>query len=389
MQNYESKSSFQNRLSHAGCRSVMVAVAMLAVALITLTGQPTQLPAADAASRRNLADFLRPGESQPGSDDPRRDDSALLKRALASGPGTISMGPGIYRCADVTVPSGVQLVGAGPATVIYANSLRPVFSQKNVHDWVIRDVALDGGATGHWHSRDDDGKHGLVVDGCWSYEIAGVTLRNFDGVALQITRTNLPEAAFSNGGKLDRVTCTGNYAGIRFDFRGEYVTATHLNCSRNMVGCFIHAGNTNISTSNFCGNGDGLVLSDKENGSHGTINGCLLNHNERYALRARNVENGMTFTGCCFYYGAIELLGCRGINVANCQINCHVTVAGQSTNRFSGNYIVPAEYQFRFDQTALVQDNFTGAGLWKATQVRLLQKERAGSASSPPSRRIQ
>lgn len=297
-----------------------------------------------------------------GNVDPQRDDSELLQKALNAGPGIVKLGAGTFRCQNVSIPSGVTLVGAGPATILQSRGSAPVFAQKKCRGWAIRDLAIQGTGKGVWKLRDDDGHIGTLVDGCHDYEISGVTLRNFDGAALQITHTNLAEAAFSNGGKLDRVTATDNYAGVKFGVRGEYVTATHLNCSRNLVGCIINAGNTNLSTSNFCGNVDGLILEDRENGSHGTINGCLLNHNERYALRARNVENGMTIASCCFYYGAIELRDCSGINVVNGQINCHVTVVGKSANRFAGNLFVPADYHFRIDPSTLIQDNFTKKG---------------------------
>lgn len=326
---------------------------------------PTALTAAERPVERRIADVLKPGEAVPGGDVPNRDDSAIVQRVLDAGLGRVRLGPGIYRCSSLSVPAGVILSGSGPGTVLRARAGQPVFVQKKSRDWGIRDLVVEGTGEGNFHLRYDAGHVGIDVDGCLSYEISGVTLRNFDGAALQITHTNLAEAAFSDGGKLERITATGNFAGVKFGVRGEYVTATQLNCSRNIAGCIVNAGNTNISTSNFCGNVDGLILEDGENGSHGTIQGCLLNHNERYALRARDVDNGMTFSGCCFYFAAIELRKCRGINIVNSQINCHVLVQGESVNRLAGNLVVPDHYVFQFDPAMRLNDNFTKKGDFK------------------------
>ena len=363
MQNGLNRRLFRSiAFSRVGAKLCPLTFNRLFLFLALVGAAPLGIFASDQPAERHLKDFLGPGEFAPDKDDPQRDDSALLQRALNAGPGKVRLDPGTLLCRNVSVPSGVMLVGSGSATIIRSRSVEPVFAQKKCRDWTIRDLVVEGKGEGNWHLRDDAEHVGILIDGCHAYEISGVTLRNFDGAALQITHTNLADAAFSNGGKLERITAVGNHTGVRFGVRGEYVTATQLNCSRNIAGCVINAGNTNIAASNFCGNFDGLILEDRENGSHGTIQGCLLNHNERYALRARTVDNGMTFSGCCFYYGAIELRDCSGVNMVNGQINCHVTVLGKSANRFAGNLIVPDHYQFRFDQATLLHDNFSKVG---------------------------
>ena len=313
---------------------------------------------ADTAERF-LHDYTNADGSRPDGADTRRDDTTALQKALADGPGVVRVGRGHYRWGDVLVPESVTIQGMGKATIVRSNGATSIFRQVNVADWALRDLVLDGEATGDWRKRKDDGKAGLFSEKCRSYEVAGVTARNFEGAGFQLTRSQ-----GTDGGRLERLAATGCYAGVRFDIRGEYITATQLNCRNNVVGCIIHAGNTNISTSNFCDNTDGMLIEDKENGSHGAISNCLFNHNERYALWTRKVENGMAISNCCFFYGTLRVEESAGVNVTSSQLSCSVHAEGAATNRFAGNYIIPLEWKFAFGPKDLVESNYTKEGPW-------------------------
>lgn len=338
--------------------------------LVAIGGSKTALAAGETPPvERKLSDYANDDGRPPDGQDSKRDDTTALRKALTAGPGVVRIGPGFYRFGDVTIPSDVTLAGAGSATVIRPNGARRIFVQKAVHDWSIRDLVCDGETQGEWQARTDAGQTALFSEGCWGYEIARVALRNFNGPALHLTRTNIAQGAFSDGGTLDRVTATGNHTGICFDVRAEYIIATKLNCSNNVAGCVIHAGNTNISASNFGTNTDGLVIQDKENGSHGSISNCLLNHNTRYALRALNVGNGMAINNCCFFYGAIELADCFGVNITSGIIGCSVTTKGEHANRIAGNLVIPKGFTYQFAPATLVSDNFVKEGQWEQNNV--------------------
>lgn len=313
-----------------------------------------------------LTDFANADGRPPDGKDDKVDDSVALKRALTSGAGLVRMGAGHYRLSGITVPENTLLVGAGPATVIHAIGNEPIFRQVDVAHWAIRDLALDGGATGDWHQRTDQGQAGVLTQGCWAFELSGLVVRNFDGAGLQLLATRLESsaAAFCNGGTIDRIEARGNYLGVRFDRRAEYIHATRLACSQNVLGCAIHAGNVTLSQSNLCSNLDGLLIEDKENGSHGSVVNCLMNHNERYALHCRNVAYGMAMTGNCFYYGQILLENSTGVHLAAGQISCSVTTTGTGINRLSGNYVIPEQWKFNLTPQTLVEGNFTAKGLW-------------------------
>lgn len=315
-------------------------------------------------AERLLTDFANDDGTKPDGRAAERDDSSALRKALDAGPGIVRVGPGTYCIQGVTIPEDVMLIGSGKATVLQAFGVRPVFLQQNVAAWRLRDLTIQGEATGAWQKRTDRAAHGMVINGCWGYEVSGVTFRNCDGAGLQITRTNNQASGFTDGGTLTRVTAHDNFIGVRFDTRAEYITASHLHCHHNVTGVIVHAGNSNIANSNIGENIDGLVIVDHENGSHGSVTGCLANHNQRYALWAREVENGMAITNCCFFYGTLRLENCSGVNVTSGLISASISTAGPHFNRFSGNHIIPLEFKFDIAPATLVDGNFTKSGPW-------------------------
>ncbi|MCA9012134.1 MAG: right-handed parallel beta-helix repeat-containing protein [Planctomycetaceae bacterium] len=317
------------------------------------------------ATERQLTEFSNDDGTQPNGSEPARDDSSALQKALNAGPGIVRIGPGTHRIQDVTIPENVTVIGAGPATVLQAFDGRPAFLQQNAAAWRLRDLSIQGEATGEWQKRTDRTSHGMVIEGCWGYEISGVTIRNCDGAGLQITRTNNQASGFTDGGMLTRITARDNFIGIRFDTRAEYITASHLHCHHNVTGLMIHAGNTNIASSNIGENIDGLVIADHENGSHGSVTGCLVNHNQRYALWAKHVDNGMAISNCCFFYGTVRLENSCGVNITSGLISASIATEGPGFNRLSGNHIIPLTWTFEIAPSTLLEGNFTKTGPWE------------------------
>ncbi len=316
------------------------------------------------AQSRNLTGYLNDNGKPPTGLDSKADDTSAMRKALAGGPGIVYIGPGYYRFSGVSIPSGVTVVGAGAATIIRPAGARQIIEQKDVNDWAIRDVLMDGEAQGDWHQRRDLGDLGISIQGCGRYDVTGVVLRNFNGSGLWISGLN-PSFMGGGAGNLERISCYGNHTGIHFAKRAEYENASMLSCYNNIIGCAINSGNVKISNSNFGANVDGMIIEDNENGSHGAISNCLMNHNERYALFCKDVTNGMSIVNCCFFYGTLRVENSVGINIADGIIGCSVSVAGAYANRISGNYIIPDQYwKYDIDQVTIVQGNFTKDGQW-------------------------
>jgi len=316
---------------------------------------------------RKLGDFTNADGKPPTGKDTVTDDSVALQKTLAAGPGVVAVGPGVYRWSNITIPEGVTLIGSGPATVVRpAGGAKFIFLQKNVARWSLREMILDGEAKGKWRDRKDDGCSGLVIENSRDFTVSGITVRNFNGAGIQMARVGggLGEG-WGGRGDLDLVNAHANYIGVRFDIRSEYSHAQRLTCQNNVIGCVIHGGNMKLATCNFTSNIDGILIEDKENGSHGAITNCLVNHNERYAFVCRKVENGMAIDNGCFFCGTIRIEDSKGVNLTSGIIGCSIETVGKGVNRIAGNYIIPAGMTYTFTPATIVQDNFTDNGPWE------------------------
>lgn len=319
------------------------------------------------AQARTLTDYVNDDGRTPDGVLDATDDTPALLKALAAGPGTVSIPAGSYRFGGVCVPAGVTVCGEGPATVVRSNGERRIFDQRGVRDFSIRDLTLDGEAQGPWQTRVDEGQSGIAVERCSHFSIEEVSLRDFAGPALQLSRTGVDGMPITHGGNLTGITATGSFIGVRLDVRAEYVNAAQLHCENNLTGLVIHGGNCKVVNSNFVSNRDGIVLQDKENGSHGVIAACLSNHNQRYALLAADVRNGMAVDGCCFFYGEVLIRDSTGVQLCNGIIGCTVQVQGTGVNRIAGNHVIPGEARAsEFTPQTLVEGNFTSEGPWPA-----------------------
>ena len=279
-------------------------VPVLGLVYAQLSAKPPMERNVHMPATRDLGDYTNADGRPPDGRDNDIDDTPAIRKALADGPGVVRVGPGAYRWGDVAVPTGVTLIGSGPATVVRSSGPKRIFVQDGVSDWGIRELVLDGEAKGDWKERKDAGQAGIFVRACLGYTIVGVTARNFAGAGVQLMHTaGLGTNGWCSRANLDRITATGNYVGVRFDERGEYINATNLSCQNNVVGCIIHAGNVKVAASNFCSNLTGIFIEDKDNGSHGAISNCLVNHNHRLALHCRGVGYGMAIDNCCFLRG--------------------------------------------------------------------------------------
>ncbi len=314
---------------------------------------------------RHLSDYLNPDGSSPDGKDTARDDTPALKLALADGPGIVSIGPGYYRFGEVTIPTGITLIGAGPATIVRSSGPKCIFVQSDVHRWRVRDLVLDGEAPGQWEARTEQGQIGLKIDRSYEFEVSGLIVQNFNGAGVQLSGF-APDKRANGVGSLDRISALENYVGIRFDERGEYVTASQLLCFRNVVGCVIHAGNLKITASNFCDNVTGMLIEDKINGSHGSIGNSMFNNNLEHALICRNVVHGMAFTGCQFAYAKMLIEDSKGINITSGILSLPIIIKGEHANRIAGNYVIPSYTKYEFAPSTIVQDNFTPDGDWEA-----------------------
>jgi len=308
---------------------------------------------------RDLRDYANADGKVPDGLDNAVDDTRAMQSALSAGPGIVRIAPGHFCFGDVEIPSDVLVVGSGWSTVIHSNSAKVIFRQENVKRWILRDMVLDGGAEEDWKQRKDLGQSGILIDHSAEWEISGLVIRNMNGAGVEMSFV-YSSALWKNNGTIINVQATRNFAGIRFNKRAEYINSSALGCYENVVGCIIHGGNIKITNSNINSNLTGILIEDKENGSHGSITNCLVNHNLKYSILCRGVGNGMVINSCCFFGGTLLIKDSEGVNITSGIIACHVKVTGEKTNRIAGNNIQgdKGTFTFEFAPSTIIQDNF-------------------------------
>ena len=322
---------------------------------------------------RDVIDFMCADGLAPDGLDNMRDDTAALTAALAAGPGVVRIGPGYYRIGNVTIPSKVSVVGAGAATVIRSNGAKRIFNQVRVSEWMLRDLVLDGQAK---RVRDaKQGSYGIYVEKSYGFDIRNVTAHHFEGAAVEFAFTD--RAVWQNGGTISGLTVHHSYAGIVFNTRAEFITATQIKSYSNKFGCILNAGNVLISDSFFNANDVGFWLKDKANGSHGSVSCSHFVHNRRHAILAEDVVWGHSFIGCNIGGGGdIKLVNCKGIRITSGWIECALIIKGEKANLILGNYMienrvdpVPKVSESVVSPSTLVKDNFTENGPWKPRRL--------------------
>lgn len=293
-------------------------------------------------------------------------ETERLKAALAAGPGIVNLDAGEYHFGEVTIPAGVTLVGAGKATVIKkVPGAKRVFVQDGVSNWRLRDVMLDGEAPMvDPAQRTDNGEVGITINRCGEFEVSGVTVKNFVGVGILVSYTaGTAYGNWATQAHIFNISTEGNYVGFKFDTRSEYMNVSMLTSQGNYYGCIIHGGNVKLTNSQFIHNHTGILIEDHDNGSHGAISNCLINHNVRYSIQARNVANGMLINNCCFFYGDLEVTASKGVSVTDSTIGCSVIFQNDTANLFADNFIISGDHTF--SPSTIVKDNYTEKGLWE------------------------
>jgi hypothetical protein len=328
----------------------------VAAALGLVLGLQMMVAKADnAPANRNLSDFKCSDGRAPDGSDSAHDDTSALVAALNAGPGVVTIGPGFYRVGNVAIPAKVTVAGAGAGTVFRSNGEKCIFKQSGVGEWALRDVVLDGESKAQAAAVPNNGKQGLFATGCHSFDIRNLTAHHFEGIAVEFAHTDLPAAAFCNGGAICGLAVHDNFTGVAFSERAEYITG----------------GNITIGDSHFCMNDVGILLTDKANGSHGAVENCLINHNNRFAVLAQNVNNGHNFVGCSIIYSTVKLENCRGIKIASGTLNCSIIVKGDTANQILGNYVLESEMKtWDISPATQFKDNFNASGPFSGPEAK-------------------
>lgn len=119
-------------------RHFLTGIGSAAVAAVTLPAQaaPQLTPVGVDAAQLGV---------RAGSSD---DQTIPLQRAIdqaASMRAPLSLTPGTYRVAGLTLPPGTQIAGMAGATRLIANRAKPIFTSNRSHDVQLSGIIFDGG----------------------------------------------------------------------------------------------------------------------------------------------------------------------------------------------------------------------------------------------------
>ena len=312
------------------------------------------------AKERSIKDF-----GADGKGDAIKDKQAFLA-AVKEGPGTILFPAGVYKLSSVTIPAKVTLRGEGKATVIQGSGKGAIFIQHKTNSWRLEKLVLQGTSK---KANKDLKEQALVISSSNDFAVIDVEARMFAGKAIEVKFANFSH--YVDAGSFARVYANRNYCGMSFGDRAEYMTVSQVNCSLNMIGIEVRGGNMAITGSHFNNNQTGILLEDGPNGSHGSFSNCLINHNHRYAIIAKNVNNAHIFTGCSVFFGAIYMENAHGVVFNAGNIAAPIEVKGaRSRVQFTNNFIHSRRVKLKVDDKTSLKNNFDGNGAWPIVEKK-------------------
>lgn len=140
---------------------------------------------------------------------------------------------------------------------------------------------------------------------------------------------------------LHNVNCYNNYVNIWCSPRFEYIQATLCFGYSGFAGVIAQGGNNKFSGCSFENNYQNCQLATGENDAHGGFTNCSFNHNAAggKGLFALDIEYGMAFTNCFFWYGDILLQNTKGVQIRNSEIVAStITISGGGVNSIDDNW---------------------------------------------------
>src|SRR5690606_32876808 len=112
-------------------------------------------------------------------------------------------------------------------------------------------------------------------------------------------------------------------------------------------------------------------LQSGSNHGHGGFHGVNINHNTQWNLKAENVTNGYTFSGCHFYAdsgttGKIILSNSSGISFDGGIVDAPFEVTGSGRNMMQGMFVTGSKTSVGGANPASLMrgGNYTATGLW-------------------------
>lgn len=142
--------------------------------------------------------------------------------------------------------------------------------------------------------------------------------------------------------------------GIFADTRCEYLTISNCILNQCNTGIKIKGGNILTTGCQITDGGIGLHIQDGQNGGHGVVSGCQINHNTE-SIKMINVPNGYTITGSNIFYGELTVDNCGSqIVLTGNTLACKVTITN-SVVVANGNTLHESDFSAITDEASTIR----------------------------------
>lgn len=300
------------------------------------------------------------------------DNTAAIQAALNASR-NVFIPPGTWIASNLNVAlSNTRIFGVGRASVLQQlTGATGALLTTGANAIELESLDLFGGNTGSYAGTASSpaNRTGLLIQTQLNSSIRNCTISGFANYGLLMADTTRDRLAHL---KVSDSAFFANWTNIQLgnDF-AEYLKLVNVDVFYGRFGLVVASGNIQVSNSKITDNGIGVYVLGTAigNNAHGSVDGCLINHNGVYSIWCVDVTNGFAFTGCNVFDGDIYLQRSSGVNINEGIIDVNnYYLEGGNRNYIRDNFIVGSytntvnhNYNGVADNTLLI-DNYKAAG---------------------------
>lgn len=256
------------------------------------------------------------------------DDTAAFQNACTNQGANIMVPYRIagYLVSNIYISNSVTLFGVGGQSRLIFNpaSTGYMLSSTNNSGITVRNLELDGTNDISWKSvSSGGGRSGISL---FAYggnnKILNCYIHGFDANGILVTSTNTSTSTTatltSNNVSVSHCDVRRCFVGIQIDEnRAEYIKVADCRVWECNVGFKTGSASTLFTGCEAFLNNTGFEVYGAINDGHGSIVGCIINHNNN-PLMFSTVNTGFIVSGCQIWEGTNFIDTCSGVQITDC-----------------------------------------------------------------------
>lgn len=225
-----------------------------------------------------------------------------------------------YLSSTLQLKDSVSIIGDGAATIIKLTGNIPAFKlsiSQGGNYATIQDIMI----TGTYSTGATTAQDGILLDSAYAVNITNVRALNVGGYGIHIKNNGYCCGTYTanatRGVDVNFCYVNSSYGGIFFESKAEYNRVTGGSYNGNVYGYRNSAsGNEIVTGASFSNNTYGVYITGGGNDGHGTITGCMINHN-RTPLYLSGVTRGMYLSNNNIYgdWDSIQIINSSRIDI--------------------------------------------------------------------------